>query len=88
MKIDPTLEIGSFLPNKRKTEGYRRNPKVVSPAAVFVINGKFENQVAILLELLNAQALYAQALTNQGHAFYDGKIAKSALQKAIGELKE
>jgi len=52
-----------------------------------VINGKFEKQVATLLELLNAQALYAQALTNQVRAFYDYKIAKSALQKAMGELR-
>jgi len=51
-----------------------------------VIRGKFEKQVATLLELLNAQALYAQALTNQVRAFYDYKIARSALQKAMGNL--
>jgi outer membrane protein TolC len=42
--------------------------------------------MGIPLELLEAQAAYAQALTSQVRAFYDYKIAKSALQRAMGEL--
>ena len=52
-----------------------------------VTRGKYEQQLAILIELLEAQALYSQALTNQVKAFYDYKIAKYAFQKAIGMLR-
>jgi outer membrane protein len=51
-----------------------------------VTNGRFEQGMGIPLELLEAQAAYAQALTSQVRAFYDYKIAKSALQRAMGEL--
>ena len=52
-----------------------------------VNNGRFEQGMGTLLELLEAQTTYAQALTNQVRVFYDYKIAKSALQRAMGGLK-
>ena len=52
-----------------------------------VIQGRFEVDKAILLELLEAQTDYAQALTNQVNAFYDYKIAQTRLQEAMGVLQ-
>lgn len=52
-----------------------------------VIQGRFEVDKAILLELLNAQTEYAQALTDQVNAFYDYKIAQTRLQDAMGVLQ-
>ena len=51
-----------------------------------VIRGRFQQELAFLLELLDAQTEYAQALTNQVRSFYDYKIARSALQRAMGTL--
>jgi outer membrane protein TolC len=51
-----------------------------------VIRGRFQQELAFLLELLDSQTNYAQALTNQVRSFYDYKIARSALQRAIGTL--
>ncbi len=52
-----------------------------------VIQGRFDVDKAILLELLDAQTSYAQALTNQVNAFYDYKIAQTRLQDAMGVLQ-
>ncbi len=52
-----------------------------------VIRGRFEQELSILLELLNAQTEFAQALTNQVRAFYDYKIAQVALQRAMGTIQ-
>ncbi len=52
-----------------------------------VIQGRFEVDKAILLELLDAQTGYAQALTNQVNAFYDYKITQTRLQDAMGVLQ-
>ena len=51
-----------------------------------VIRGRFQQELAFLLELLDAQTEYAQALTNQVRSFYDYKIAQSALKRAMGTL--
>ena len=51
-----------------------------------VIQGRFEQELAILLELLNAQTEFAQALTNKVRAFYDYKIVQAALLRARGVL--
>ena len=51
-----------------------------------VIRGRFQQELAFLLELLDSQTEYAQALTNQVRSFYDYKIARSALQRAMGTL--
>ena len=52
-----------------------------------VIRGRFEQELSILLELLNAQTEFAQALTNQVRTFYDYKIAQVALQRAMGAIQ-
>ncbi len=52
-----------------------------------VIRGRFEQELSILLELLDAQTVFAQALTNQVRAFYDYKIAQVALQRAMGVIQ-
>lgn len=52
-----------------------------------VIQGRFDVDKAILLELLDAQTSFAQALTNQVNTFYDYKIAQSRLQDAMGVLQ-
>ena len=52
-----------------------------------VIQGRFNVDKAILLELLDAQTSYAQALTNEVNAFYDYKIAQTRLQDAMGVLQ-
>jgi len=52
-----------------------------------VIRGRFEQELAFLLELLDAQTEFAQAFTNQVRSFYDYKIARSALEHAMGTLK-
>ena len=51
-----------------------------------VTRGRYEQELAILLELLDAQTEFAGALTNQVRAFYDYKIAQAALQRAMGVL--
>lgn len=52
-----------------------------------VIQGRYKVGKAILLEVLDAQTSYAQALTNQVNAFYDYKIARARLQDAMGVLQ-
>lgn len=52
-----------------------------------VIEGRYKVGKAILLEVLDAQTSYAQALTNQVNAFYDYKIARARLQDAMGVLQ-
>ena len=52
-----------------------------------VTRGRYEQELAILLELLNAQTEFAGALTNQVRSFYDYKIAHAALQRAMGILQ-
>ena len=52
-----------------------------------VIQGRFDVDKAILLELLDAQTSYAQALSNEVNTFYDYKIAQTRLQDAMGVLQ-
>ena len=52
-----------------------------------VIQGRFQQELATVLELLEAQTDFAQALTNQVRAFYDYKIVQTALQRAVGVLQ-
>ena len=52
-----------------------------------VIQGRYDVGKAILLELLDAQTSYAQALTNEVNAFYDYKISQIRLQDAMGVLQ-
>jgi outer membrane protein TolC len=48
---------------------------------------RYDLQIVTELEVAEARSLYAQALTNRVHAYYDYKIAQAALRKAIGELR-
>ena len=52
-----------------------------------VAQGRYDQQMIILLELLDAQERYARSMTNQIKAFYDYKVAKGTLEKAMGVLK-
>jgi outer membrane protein len=52
-----------------------------------VSQGRYEQQMIILLELLDSQARYAGSLTNQVKAFYDYKVAKRTLERAMGVLQ-
>ncbi|MBD3184920.1 hypothetical protein GF312_21740 [Candidatus Poribacteria bacterium] len=52
-----------------------------------VAQGRYEQQMIILLELLDIQTRYASALTNQVRAFYDYKVAAKTLERAMGVLK-
>ena len=52
-----------------------------------VIQGRFDVDKAILLELLDAQTNYAQALTNEVNTFYAYKIAQTRLQDAMGVVQ-
>jgi len=52
-----------------------------------VTQGRYEQGMTIFLDVLSAQARYAQSLINQVTAFYDYKIAEKSLQKVIGDLR-
>ncbi len=52
-----------------------------------IIQERYKVGKAILLEVLDAQTSYAQALTNQVNAFYDYKIAWARLRDAMGVLE-
>ena len=79
----------AYLDLKRAEKAMEIADKQVKNArlSLDVITARFEQNLVILLELLDAQTAYAQALTNRVKAFYDYKVAKSALQKAMGVLE-
>jgi len=78
----------SYLNLKRAEKSLEITDKQVRNAqlSLDVTNGRFQQGMGIPLELLEAQSTYAQALTSQVRTFYDYKIAKSSLQRAMGEL--
>ena len=51
-----------------------------------VTKGRYELERAFLLELLQAQTDYASALTNRVRSFYEYKIARTELQRSMGDL--
>ncbi|HGJ67632.1 TPA: TolC family protein [bacterium] len=51
-----------------------------------VTQGRYDQGMTIFLDVLSAQARYAQALINQVNAFYNYKIAEKSLKKVIGDL--
>ena len=79
----------SYLNLKRSEAAVEiSNTQVVNAQLSFdVVDGRFRVGKAILLEVLDAQTSYAQALTNQVNAFYDYKIARARLQDAMGVLQ-
>jgi len=79
----------SYLNLKRSETAVEiSNTQVVNAQlSLDVIQGRYKVGKAILLEVLDAQTSYAQALTNQVNAFYDYKIARVRLQDAMGVLQ-
>jgi outer membrane protein len=52
-----------------------------------VTQGRYDLKEATLFELLDIQARYAGALINRVRAFYDYKISRRSLEKAMGVLQ-
>ena len=79
----------SYLNLKRSETAVEiSNTQVVNAQKSFeVIDGRYKVGKAILLEVLDAQTSYAQALNNQVNAFYDYKVAKARLEDAMGVLQ-
>ena len=79
----------SYLNLKRSEESVdiSKTQVVNAQLSLEVIQGRFDVDKAILLELLDAQTNYAQALTNEVNTFYDYKIAQTRLQDAMGVLQ-
>lgn len=79
----------SYLNLKRSETAVEiSNTQVVNAQlSLEVIQGRYRVGKAILLEVLDAQTSYAQALTNQVNAFYDYKIARARLLDAMGVLQ-
>ena len=79
----------SYLNLKRSEAAVDIAKTIVTNArlSLEVIQGRFDVDKAILLELLDAQTNYAQALTDEVNTFYDYKIAQTRLQDAMGVLQ-
>ena len=79
----------SYLNLKRSETAVEiSNTQVVNAQlSLDVIEGRYKVGKAILLEVLDAQTSYAQALNNQVNAFYDYKVAKARLADAMGVLQ-
>ncbi len=75
------------LERAQKSLDIAREQVIDATESLNVTQGRYEQNMVIFLEILSAQARYAQALTNQIKAFYDYKIAGKALQKALGILQ-
>lgn len=52
-----------------------------------VSQGRYDQEMIILLELLDIQTRYARALTNQIKAFYGYKVAERTLERSMGILQ-
>lgn len=79
----------SYLNLKRSEESVdiSKTQVVNAQLSLEVIQGRFDVDKAILLELLDAQTSYAQASTNEVNTFYDYKIAQTRLRDAMGVLQ-
>jgi len=75
------------LERARKSLDIAREQVIDATESLNVTQGRYEQDMVIFLEILSAQAGYAQALINQIKAFYDYRIAGKALQKAMGILQ-
>ena len=90
--LERSIALGvrqSYLNLKRSETAVEiSNTQVINAQlSLDVIEGRYKVGKAILLEVLDAQTSYAQALTNQVNAFYDYKIAHARLQDAMGVLQ-
>ena len=52
-----------------------------------IVQSRYDLDEAILLELLDAQAQYASSRINQVKAFYNYKLARKSLEKAMGVIQ-
>jgi outer membrane protein len=75
------------LERSKKSLDISRERVINATESLNVTQGRYEQDMVIFLEVLSAQAQYAQALINQIGAFHDFKIAEKTLQKAIGILQ-
>ena len=75
------------LERARKSLDIARKQVIDATESLNVTQGRYEQNMVIFLEILTAQARYAQSLINQVRAFYDYKIAEKALQRAMGILR-
>lgn len=75
------------LERDQKSLDIARKQVIDATESLNVTQGRYEQNMVIFLEILSAQARYAQALVNQIKAFYDYKIAEKALQRAMGILQ-
>ncbi len=85
-----TLEVQQAylsLNRARKSLDIAREQVVNATESLNATQARYERDMVIFLEVLSAQAQYAQALINQVKAFHDFKMAKKALQKAVGTLQ-
>jgi outer membrane protein len=85
-----TLEVQQAylnLERSKKSLDISRERVINATESLNVTQGRYEQDMVIFLEVLSAQAQYAQALINQIGAFQDFKIAEKTLQKAIGILQ-
>ncbi len=90
--LERTVALGvrqSYLNLKRSETAVEISNTQVNNAqlSLDVIQGRYRVGKAILLEVLDSQTSYAQALTNQVNAFYDYKIARARLLDAMGVLQ-
>lgn len=84
------LDVRQSYLNLKRSEAavdIARTQVINARLSLEVIQGRFDVDKAILLELLDAQTNYAQALTNEVNSFYDYKIAQTRLQDAMGVLQ-
>ena len=57
---------------------------VDASSALDVIRERYNQELAILLELLDAQTQFGAATINQIRAFYEYKVAQHTLSRAVG----
>ena len=89
LKRSITLEVyQAYLSLERARKSLEISSVQVEDAkmSLEVVQGRYEQQMTILLDLVIAQDRYISSLTNQVRAFYDYKVAIKSLDKAMGIL--
>ena len=76
-----------------KTRGAEENIAAIETAIqqakenLRITEERYKEQVSTITDVLVAQTLYTQTMTNYYNALYDYKIAKAVLYRAIGQEK-
>lgn len=89
LKRSITLEVyQAYLSLERARKSLEISSVQVEDAkmSLEVVQGRYDQQMTILLDLVIAQDRYISSLTNQVKAFYDYKVAIKSLDKAMGVL--